>query len=177
MRNPPKQHRNVQQRIYIVVAASVVNITSRNNAPISNYGGGFRCKSEYPWCIIETDKSSPFRICEQFRNAYNNHCENCLNVLFKWNDVCCASVVVAIGSSNDSYLNTGNIPDTNIIIVYNTIIGMIVILHYNYINIANDNVYYIYLCEPKRQLLYPYPRGGTVAVDCLNVFLPTLLSN
>ncbi|KAF0748603.1 Uncharacterized protein FWK35_00022616 [Aphis craccivora] len=20
---------------------------------ISNYGGGFRCKSEYPWCIIE----------------------------------------------------------------------------------------------------------------------------
>ncbi|KAF0755264.1 Uncharacterized protein FWK35_00028180 [Aphis craccivora] len=28
-------------------------ITSRNNAPISNYGGGFRCKSEYPWCIIE----------------------------------------------------------------------------------------------------------------------------
>ncbi|KAF0760378.1 Uncharacterized protein FWK35_00016959, partial [Aphis craccivora] len=28
-------------------------ITSRNNAPISKYGGGFRCKSEYPWCIIE----------------------------------------------------------------------------------------------------------------------------
>ncbi|KAE9545646.1 hypothetical protein AGLY_001189 [Aphis glycines] len=28
-------------------------ITSRNNAPISNYGGGFRCKSEYPWCIIQ----------------------------------------------------------------------------------------------------------------------------
>ncbi|KAF0716261.1 Uncharacterized protein FWK35_00021802 [Aphis craccivora] len=28
-------------------------ITSRNNAPISNYRGGFRCKSEYPWCIIE----------------------------------------------------------------------------------------------------------------------------
>ncbi|KAF0770620.1 Uncharacterized protein FWK35_00013823 [Aphis craccivora] len=32
---------------------SVYSITSRNNAPISNYGGGFRCKSEYPWCIIE----------------------------------------------------------------------------------------------------------------------------
>ncbi|KAF0704206.1 Uncharacterized protein FWK35_00029222 [Aphis craccivora] len=31
----------------------VYSITSRNNAPISNYGGGFRCKSEYPWCIIE----------------------------------------------------------------------------------------------------------------------------
>ncbi|KAE9544280.1 hypothetical protein AGLY_001459 [Aphis glycines] len=28
-------------------------ITSRNNAPISNYGGGFRCKSEYLWCIIQ----------------------------------------------------------------------------------------------------------------------------
>ncbi|KAF0759900.1 Uncharacterized protein FWK35_00027610 [Aphis craccivora] len=32
---------------------SVYSITSRNNTPISNYGGGFRCKSEYPWCIIE----------------------------------------------------------------------------------------------------------------------------
>ncbi|KAF0769089.1 Uncharacterized protein FWK35_00005391, partial [Aphis craccivora] len=31
-------------------------ITSRNNSPISNYGGGFRCKSEYPWCIIEFSK-------------------------------------------------------------------------------------------------------------------------
>ncbi|KAE9535837.1 hypothetical protein AGLY_007738 [Aphis glycines] len=31
----------------------IMIITSRNNAPISNYGGGFRCKSEYPWCIIE----------------------------------------------------------------------------------------------------------------------------
>ncbi|KAF0712056.1 Uncharacterized protein FWK35_00038457 [Aphis craccivora] len=32
---------------------SVYSITSRNNVPISNYGVGFRCKSEYPWCIIE----------------------------------------------------------------------------------------------------------------------------
>ncbi|KAF0746256.1 Uncharacterized protein FWK35_00021709 [Aphis craccivora] len=32
---------------------SVYSITSRNNAPTSNYVGGFRCKSEYPWCIIE----------------------------------------------------------------------------------------------------------------------------
>ncbi|KAE9534333.1 hypothetical protein AGLY_008423 [Aphis glycines] len=51
-------------------------ITIQNNASISNFGGGFRWKSEYPWCIIEclkfeicqncenlqTDKSSPFRI-------------------------------------------------------------------------------------------------------------------
>ncbi|KAF0773030.1 phosphatidylinositol phosphatase PTPRQ [Aphis craccivora] len=34
-------------------------ITTRNNAPISNFGGGFRCKSEYPWCIIEV-KSKHF---------------------------------------------------------------------------------------------------------------------
>ncbi|KAF0755638.1 Uncharacterized protein FWK35_00024748 [Aphis craccivora] len=32
---------------------SVYSITSRNNAPITNFGGGFRCKSEYPWCIIQ----------------------------------------------------------------------------------------------------------------------------
>ncbi|KAF0770252.1 Uncharacterized protein FWK35_00007811 [Aphis craccivora] len=34
-------------------------ITSRNNASISNFGGGFRWKSEYPWCIIEV-KSKHF---------------------------------------------------------------------------------------------------------------------
>ncbi|KAF0700368.1 Uncharacterized protein FWK35_00035847, partial [Aphis craccivora] len=38
---------------------SVYSITSRNNDPISNYGCGFRCKSEYPWCIIEV-KSKHF---------------------------------------------------------------------------------------------------------------------
>ncbi|KAF0747979.1 Uncharacterized protein FWK35_00026000 [Aphis craccivora] len=37
---------------------SVYSITSRNNAPISNFEGGFRCKSEYPWCIIEFSKKS-----------------------------------------------------------------------------------------------------------------------
>ncbi|KAF0762883.1 Uncharacterized protein FWK35_00011699 [Aphis craccivora] len=35
-------------------------ITNRNNTPISNFGGGFRCKSEYPWCIIEA-KSKHFQ--------------------------------------------------------------------------------------------------------------------
>ncbi|KAF0765685.1 Uncharacterized protein FWK35_00004887 [Aphis craccivora] len=35
------------------IPSQVRIITSRNNAPISNYGGGFRCKSEYPWCIIK----------------------------------------------------------------------------------------------------------------------------
>ncbi|KAF0756345.1 Uncharacterized protein FWK35_00035840, partial [Aphis craccivora] len=33
-------------------------ITSRNNAPISNFGGGFRCKSKYPWCIIEKSRKT-----------------------------------------------------------------------------------------------------------------------
>ncbi|KAE9529779.1 hypothetical protein AGLY_011875 [Aphis glycines] len=28
-------------------------ITSRNNASIPNFGGGFRWKNEYSWCIIE----------------------------------------------------------------------------------------------------------------------------
>ncbi|KAF0766462.1 scavenger receptor class B member 1-like [Aphis craccivora] len=34
---------------------NVDSITSRNNAPISNFGSDFRCKSEYPWCIIELE--------------------------------------------------------------------------------------------------------------------------
>lgn len=42
-------------------------------------------------------------------------------------------------------------------------------LHFSYINKANDNIYYIYLCEPKGQSFYFYSHGSTVAVDCLNV--------
>ncbi|KAE9523060.1 hypothetical protein AGLY_016542 [Aphis glycines] len=38
---------------------SVYSITSRNNASISSFGGGFRWKSEYPWYIIEV-KSKHF---------------------------------------------------------------------------------------------------------------------
>ncbi|KAF0767535.1 Uncharacterized protein FWK35_00002086 [Aphis craccivora] len=38
---------------------SVYSITSRNNASFSNFGGGFRWKSEYPWCIIKV-KSKRF---------------------------------------------------------------------------------------------------------------------
>ncbi|KAF0762620.1 Uncharacterized protein FWK35_00028170 [Aphis craccivora] len=34
-------------------------ITSRSNASISNFGGGFRWQCEYPWCIIEV-KSKHF---------------------------------------------------------------------------------------------------------------------
>ncbi|KAF0766321.1 Uncharacterized protein FWK35_00011314 [Aphis craccivora] len=43
----------------VLFFVSVNSITSRNNVPISNFGGGFRCKSEYPWCIIEV-KSKHF---------------------------------------------------------------------------------------------------------------------
>ncbi|KAF0769501.1 Uncharacterized protein FWK35_00001646 [Aphis craccivora] len=32
---------------------SMYSITCRNNASILNFGGSFRWKSEYPWCIIE----------------------------------------------------------------------------------------------------------------------------
>ncbi|KAE9537184.1 hypothetical protein AGLY_006207 [Aphis glycines] len=35
-------------------------ITSRNSASISNFGGGFRWKSEYSWCIIETTEIFDF---------------------------------------------------------------------------------------------------------------------
>ncbi|KAF0752082.1 Uncharacterized protein FWK35_00022816 [Aphis craccivora] len=35
---------------------SVYSITSRNKAPISNFWGGFRCKTEYPWCIIQVKR-------------------------------------------------------------------------------------------------------------------------
>ncbi|KAF0756942.1 Uncharacterized protein FWK35_00015905 [Aphis craccivora] len=38
--------------IVIKICRIIRSITSRNNALISNFGGGFRCKSEYPWCII-----------------------------------------------------------------------------------------------------------------------------
>ncbi|KAF0706598.1 Uncharacterized protein FWK35_00038804 [Aphis craccivora] len=37
--------------LFFFVFASVYSITCRNNA--SNFGGGFRWKSEYLWCIIE----------------------------------------------------------------------------------------------------------------------------
>ncbi|KAE9533997.1 hypothetical protein AGLY_008733 [Aphis glycines] len=39
--------------MYVFFFVSVYSITSRNNASISNFGGGFRWKSEYSRCIIE----------------------------------------------------------------------------------------------------------------------------
>ncbi|KAF0768166.1 Uncharacterized protein FWK35_00028524 [Aphis craccivora] len=46
--------------LYGVMNVLIYNdgIASRNNASISNFGGGFGCKSEYPWCIIEFSKKS-----------------------------------------------------------------------------------------------------------------------
>ncbi|KAF0765251.1 Uncharacterized protein FWK35_00021954 [Aphis craccivora] len=38
---------------FLCVCVSVYSITSQNNAPISNFRGDFRCKSKYPWCILE----------------------------------------------------------------------------------------------------------------------------
>ncbi|KAE9541284.1 hypothetical protein AGLY_004529 [Aphis glycines] len=47
-------------------------ITSQNNASISNFGGGFRWKGEYPWCIIEFSTESIFLYgC----NSKTNHCK------------------------------------------------------------------------------------------------------
>ncbi|KAF0770930.1 Uncharacterized protein FWK35_00008554 [Aphis craccivora] len=55
-------------------------ITSRNNAPTSNFGGGFRWKSEYPWCIIELNfqkfltffDSNLYEICRKRENLERN---------------------------------------------------------------------------------------------------------
>ncbi|KAE9525152.1 hypothetical protein AGLY_014566 [Aphis glycines] len=52
----------IQSRLYEFQTSFIfcpMIITSRNNASISNFGGGFRWKSEYPWCIIEV-KSKHF---------------------------------------------------------------------------------------------------------------------
>ncbi|KAF0768750.1 Uncharacterized protein FWK35_00003141 [Aphis craccivora] len=38
----------ILQCVFFFLCVSVYSITSRNNAPISNFGGGFRCKTEYP---------------------------------------------------------------------------------------------------------------------------------
>ncbi|KAF0720605.1 Uncharacterized protein FWK35_00029905 [Aphis craccivora] len=45
--------------LVMMVCEKKCSITSQNNAPISNFGGGFRCKSEYPWYIIQV-KSKHF---------------------------------------------------------------------------------------------------------------------
>ncbi|KAF0767073.1 Uncharacterized protein FWK35_00021073 [Aphis craccivora] len=39
--------------VFFFLCLCTVGITSRNIAPISNFGGGFRWKSEYLRCIIE----------------------------------------------------------------------------------------------------------------------------
>ncbi|KAF0771230.1 Uncharacterized protein FWK35_00001959 [Aphis craccivora] len=54
----PKKQTNIYRRLDCersdeCIDFTMMFITSRNNAPISNFGCGFRCKSEYPWCIIE----------------------------------------------------------------------------------------------------------------------------
>ncbi|KAE9542404.1 hypothetical protein AGLY_003531, partial [Aphis glycines] len=40
-------------RLPMFFCLSMYNITFRNNASISNFGGGFQWQSKYPWCIIE----------------------------------------------------------------------------------------------------------------------------
>ncbi|KAE9540688.1 hypothetical protein AGLY_003933, partial [Aphis glycines] len=46
---PPYEELKSKSMFFFFV--SVYSITSRNNASISNFGGGFQWKSEYPWCI------------------------------------------------------------------------------------------------------------------------------
>ncbi|KAF0755288.1 Uncharacterized protein FWK35_00019701 [Aphis craccivora] len=47
---------------FFFVFVSVYSITSRNTAPISNYGGGFRCKMN----ILGALKRSKVNIFQQF---------------------------------------------------------------------------------------------------------------
>ncbi|KAF0739487.1 Uncharacterized protein FWK35_00039316 [Aphis craccivora] len=49
----------ILQCCVIFIFVSVYSIFSRNNASISNFGGGFRWQSEYLWRIIEV-KSKHF---------------------------------------------------------------------------------------------------------------------
>ncbi|KAF0773004.1 Uncharacterized protein FWK35_00001746 [Aphis craccivora] len=42
-----------QSHLLYILSGAMNHITSRNNALISNFGDGFRWKSEYLWCIIE----------------------------------------------------------------------------------------------------------------------------
>ncbi|KAF0741444.1 Uncharacterized protein FWK35_00020875 [Aphis craccivora] len=53
---------------------SVYSITSRNNDPISNFEGGFRCKNEYPWCITvyRGQNSNFYEICRKRENLQDN---------------------------------------------------------------------------------------------------------
>ncbi|KAF0773852.1 Uncharacterized protein FWK35_00003100 [Aphis craccivora] len=47
-----KRIRNNSERSEECIDFTMI-ITSRNNAPITNFGGGFRCVSKYPWYIIQ----------------------------------------------------------------------------------------------------------------------------
>ncbi|KAE9540046.1 hypothetical protein AGLY_005298 [Aphis glycines] len=50
----------------VAVKQQINNITSRNNASILNFGGGFRWQSEYPWYIIEVKKSIIYNIITKY---------------------------------------------------------------------------------------------------------------
>ncbi|KAF0766316.1 Uncharacterized protein FWK35_00005333 [Aphis craccivora] len=61
-------------------------ITRRNNAPISNSGGGFRCNSEYPWCIIEVKNkhfSTVFKKIEKNKKKMTEKRELLCKTIFK----------------------------------------------------------------------------------------------
>ncbi|KAE9537364.1 hypothetical protein AGLY_006387 [Aphis glycines] len=48
-----------RQTFYLYQLFYTFLVSTRNNASISNFGGGLRWKSEYPWCIIKV-KSKHF---------------------------------------------------------------------------------------------------------------------
>ncbi|KAE9536967.1 hypothetical protein AGLY_006774 [Aphis glycines] len=56
---------------FTIVQNQINSITSRNNASISNFESGFRWKSEYPWCIIETTEIFDFYAIFFFEVSFN----------------------------------------------------------------------------------------------------------
>lgn len=63
------------------------SIISRNNASISNFGGGFRWQNKYPWCILKVKRKNfqnkrwrktsfrPKSIVLYGCNSKTNHCK------------------------------------------------------------------------------------------------------
>ncbi|KAF0773331.1 Uncharacterized protein FWK35_00006550 [Aphis craccivora] len=87
----------------IFFCVSVYSITSRNNASISNFGGGFQWQSEYLWCIIEV-KSKHFptdlKKIEKKRKKAGKWVPLCCTLGAVWITIYCRTVKF---ESNDNY--------------------------------------------------------------------------
>ncbi|KAF0746670.1 Uncharacterized protein FWK35_00016093, partial [Aphis craccivora] len=95
----------LQLCVFFLCVCVCVLITIRNNAPISNYEGGFRCNSEYPWCIIEVkiqknqekqkknDGKTGISIKSTFLYGFNSKTNHCKYLKFSKNCYQCTLFV------------------------------------------------------------------------------------